>query len=308
MAQENGPAVPMQNAKLREVLQGLLPQILKHRSKPIGEQNTKAMLIEPILDALGWNTRDCDEVHHEYRFKRTDSPVDYAMIVAGTPRLFLEAKGLGENPADRKWVSQVLGYATTAGVEWCVVTTGDEWRFYKSTAAVDAEEKLFLRVGLSDSQSSLDEAVATLALLSRENTERNMLAQEWTVHQINQALAGMLKSADKGLVRLLRNRVPELSRGQLAKAMVRLNVQTNLPARREPDGKSLLELAAKVLAETKKPMKCHEMVDAARAKGWETNGLTPWATLSAAILREIQTKGDRARFRKVGPGEFELVK
>jgi hypothetical protein len=37
---------------------------------------------------------------------------------------------------------------------------------------------------------------------------------------------------------------------------------------------------------------------------WQTEGKTPAATLSSAILREITTKGDAARFRKVGPGKF----
>ena len=34
------------------------------------------------------------------------------------------------------------------------------------------------------------------------------------------------------------------------------------------------------------------------------NGKTPEATLYAAILREIGTKGDAARFRKVERGQF----
>jgi hypothetical protein len=30
-------------------------------------------------------------------------------------RLLIEAKGLGEDLSDRKWVAQILGYATMAG-------------------------------------------------------------------------------------------------------------------------------------------------------------------------------------------------
>jgi predicted type IV restriction endonuclease len=70
---------------------------------------------QPILEALGWDIRDWDEVHREYRGKSVDSPVDYALKIMRTPRLFLEAKGLGEDLSDRKWVAQVLGYATVAG-------------------------------------------------------------------------------------------------------------------------------------------------------------------------------------------------
>ena len=39
---------------------------------------------------------------------------------------------------------------------------------------------------------------------------------------------------------------------------------------------------------------------------WETNGKTPAATIYAAILREIQTKGAEARFKKTDRGLFTL--
>ena len=136
MARQADPAARPLNPTLRELLGALVPRILKDRDRRIGEQNTKAALIEPLLEVLGWDIRDWDEVHREYRSKSVDSPVDYALKIMRTPRLFLEAKGLDEDLADRKWVAQVLGYATVAGVEWCVLTDGDEWRFYNSTAAV----------------------------------------------------------------------------------------------------------------------------------------------------------------------------
>src|SRR5688572_33489451 len=110
----------------RQAEQGILHAIRtiadklpRFRDRRLGEQNTKASLIEPILEALGWDIRDPDEVHREFRPISKDSPVDYALKLIRKPRLFLEAKGLGEDLSDRKWVTQVLGYAVVAGVEWC---------------------------------------------------------------------------------------------------------------------------------------------------------------------------------------------
>jgi len=52
-----------------------------------------------------------------------------------------------------------------------------------------------------------------------------------------------------------------------------------------------------------------EMVERMLAKGlWKTNGKTPAATIYAAIIREIAKAGDKARFRKVERGKFELAK
>ncbi len=69
---------------------------------------------------------------------------------------------------------------------------------------------------------------------------------------------------------------------------------------------SALDAAAKVLGENGKPMNCKEMVNAMAAKGyWKSAaGKTPHATLYSAILREIDKKGDDARFKKIDRGQF----
>ncbi len=48
------------------------------------------------------------------------------------------------------------------------------------------------------------------------------------------------------------------------------------------------------------------MIGAMAIKGYWSSpgGKTPDATLYSAILREIDTKGDEARFVKVGRGQF----
>jgi hypothetical protein len=69
-----------------------------------------------------------------------------------------------------------------------------------------------------------------------------------------------------------------------------------------------LDAAAKVLGETGQSMSCPELITAMAANGyWHSpKGRTPAATLYAALLRELQTKGDQARFRKTGRGKFAL--
>ncbi len=52
----------------------------------------------------------------------------------------------------------------------------------------------------------------------------------------------------------------------------------------------------------------HAMITAMAAKGyWRSpKGRTPASTLYSTLLRELQTKGDRARFVKVERGKFAL--
>ena len=70
-----------------------------------------------------------------------------------------------------------------------------------------------------------------------------------------------------------------------------------------------LDAAAKVLAEAGEPLNCQTIVERAfEASYWQSDGKTPHATIYSAILREIQAKGDEARFRKAGRGLFELAR
>jgi hypothetical protein len=72
---------------------------------------------------------------------------------------------------------------------------------------------------------------------------------------------------------------------------------------------SALDAAAKVLAETGQPMRCTELIAAMAAKGYWTSpgGKTPASTLYSALLRELKTKKDQARFRKTERGKFGLA-
>ncbi len=72
---------------------------------------------------------------------------------------------------------------------------------------------------------------------------------------------------------------------------------------------SLLDAAAHLLGQADEGMRCKDLVEQARELGlWapKRGGKTPDRTLYAAILREINTKGDASRFRKVERGHFTL--
>ena len=73
---------------------------------------------------------------------------------------------------------------------------------------------------------------------------------------------------------------------------------------KQPSG---LDAAAKVLAESKQPMTCREIVEAAfEKKYWRSDGKTPHATIYSAIIRQIAAKGKDSRFKKVGRGKFAI--
>lgn len=78
------------------------------------------------------------------------------------------------------------------------------------------------------------------------------------------------------------------------------------PKAAKPRKLSLLSAAAKVLSESKEPMRASDMLEAVTKRGlWKSpKGKTPEASLYAAMIREIAAKDKSARFRKTGPGLF----
>ena len=61
---------------------------------------------------------------------------------------------------------------------------------------------------------------------------------------------------------------------------------------------SLLDLAAKILADTGEALNCKELVAKAKETGWVSTGKTPEQTLYSGIFREIKEKGRSVTLQK----------
>jgi predicted type IV restriction endonuclease len=88
----------------------------RHRREDLKEYPTRTIFIDPLLQTLGWDVRDPDEVQLEYPTIDAKS-VDYAPKLNRKPILFIEAKPLNDPLTDFKSITQVVGYAVNAGVD-----------------------------------------------------------------------------------------------------------------------------------------------------------------------------------------------
>lgn len=67
------------------------------------------------------------------------------------------------------------------------------------------------------------------------------------------------------------------------------------------------EAAIKILRDSKVPMHYREITEQALKMNLiKTKGLTPDATLNSLIHRDIQKKGDKSQFVKLGNGKYSL--
>ncbi len=217
---------------LTAALRLVAERIEKHSgTRRLNESATKVSLIDPILEALGWDVRDVDEVQLEFRPRRRDNPVDYAMFDAGSPRMFVEAKALGSKLDDRKWASQVLSYATVAGVPWVVLTDGQEWRVFNAHAPVDVDGKLFRTVNIV---AAPDRALEVLRLISKESLQTNEIEALWQAHFVDRKVRAALEGAfgaeaDPAVVRLIGKLTTSLSQADIRASLRRMRLSVQFP-------------------------------------------------------------------------------
>jgi predicted type IV restriction endonuclease len=227
-----------------QVVDDVRAKIRRYQEQELNEQNTKTALIDPVLRALGWDVGDLEQVQQEYRRRPRDKPVDYALLLLRTPRLFVEAKALGQNLHDRRWANQIMGYATLAGVEWVVLTNGDEYRIYNACAPVPIEEKVFRTIRLTDEDSPAED---TLLLLSKDHVSENQIEILWQAQfvdrQIRAALEALFLEPDPSLVRLVRKHVKELSSKDVKASLARVHVQFDFPIEVRSETRDLEKLA-----------------------------------------------------------------
>ena len=93
------------------------------------EAATRAVLVDPVLRALGWETSNTNMVEVERTLAGTR--VDYALYDANADvKIVVEAKALGKNLADHTVFMSLVTYAFTFGISDIFLTDGLTWLHY----------------------------------------------------------------------------------------------------------------------------------------------------------------------------------
>ena len=183
-------------AKLSNELSRIRQKITGYSTQKgrMNEATTIRLLIEPVLDALGWDTDDPSQVCREYT--TGNGKVDLALLIDDKPVLYIEAKALKESTDDAKWINQTLNYAIADGVEWCVLTNGANYRIFRSHALVNLKGKIFgtVRVSNPEDEASIESVATSLSLLSPQSMRSKDLNALWAMRVIDRELEESLKN------------------------------------------------------------------------------------------------------------------
>ena len=128
------------------------------------ETRTRMALIDPLLQALGWDVSDPEMVTPEYSVGA--SRADYALLTpTGTPSALVEAKKLDESLASHRM--QMLNYANISGIPHAGLTDGNHWEMYTVFDQAPIEQRRILDVSIANTPAH--EAALKLLLLWRPN-------------------------------------------------------------------------------------------------------------------------------------------
>jgi hypothetical protein len=216
-------------------IESLQAKLERHRKDDLKELPTRTIFTDVLLQALGWDVRDPDEVELECPTIDGKS-VDYALKIDRKPVLFVEAKPLNDPLTDVKSITQVVGYAANAGVEWCVLTNGVTYRVYHSTEKAEAPDKLLFEVSLDTKENkgmSIQQIAERFSRFSRDSMAKGVLdeigKETFTMGKIRKALDKIFAEPPNAFVRLVRSTIGDdtIKPAQVKKALNRLWARTS---------------------------------------------------------------------------------
>jgi predicted transport protein len=216
--------------QLRKCIEELQIRHNKHRRSALKEYPTRTIFIDPLLGALGWDVRDPDEVELEYPTIDGKS-VDYALKINNEVVALVEAKALGDPLDDVKAITQVVGYATNDGIEWCILTNGTLYKVYSASQRATAPNKLLFEVTIDPENASghtLDQMASQLERLSCDAMARGALdqlgEQVFTTAKVRKALDRLFSQQDDAFLRIIRKTMEDdtISPSQIRAALSRI--------------------------------------------------------------------------------------
>jgi hypothetical protein len=154
-----------ENLDMKERIVSFIEEKRETKEKLHSEADIKQAIVLPLLEILGWNTKDTEEVMPECDVGGLS--VDYSLRISGTNKVFIEAKRPGARLKNHE--EQLLDYAFREGVPLAILTNGIEWWFYLPMEKVQLEERKFWMVDIIEEQNLDGVASRFIDYLSKEN-------------------------------------------------------------------------------------------------------------------------------------------
>jgi hypothetical protein len=176
------------------------------------EAQTRFVLIEPILEILGYSRIDDMATEINAGWGQKNDRADIGLIVKGKiPEIIIECKKYGKKLTDKE-ASQLNGYfINTKNTKFGILTNGLEWRFYFPNDS-SKEMKLYeIPYNTINFEEIDDETIEFLSKIHKNNIDLKELHEEaqefYFLEGFSDALASELLDPSDDLVKALFNRM-----------------------------------------------------------------------------------------------------
>lgn len=134
------------------------------------EEAVKQQLVFEILEALGWDIKNPDEVRPEDKTEM--GRADYALRLNGRVVAYIEAKNLSINVlTDKNALKQLGNYCFGKGVNYGILTNGIQWKVIKAfEIGKSIEERVLFSVDLE--KDSIHRGAFLLSLLAKDRIKK----------------------------------------------------------------------------------------------------------------------------------------
>ncbi len=134
------------------------------------EATTKQTIVLPILNFLGWDIFDIEDVQPEYPVdpRNSNEKVDYALAKNTDSMVFVEVKAISNDNGLENYEKQICNYCFNNSVTMGILTNGISWWFYLTREKGPWTERKFYSIDLI--QQDTDIIVSKfIDLLSKQN-------------------------------------------------------------------------------------------------------------------------------------------
>lgn len=185
-------------------------QASKRQNVSISEADTRAVFIDPLIEALGWDR--FEDIERERTIPHSGERVDYALKIEGEDTMFIEAKPL-HAPLAEKDIVQVLNYANVAGVRWCLLTSGIKLRLYDQSNPEELKRKFVFEIDLVKPEEDFGEIFGALWLLAKEAIAQGDLDFYAKSQEIRGQIRELSKNQNSSLIKFLEKELKSRIRG-----------------------------------------------------------------------------------------------
>ena len=148
------------------------PVLSSAKSRDVGESDTVTIVKDMLADVFGYDKYS--ELTSEYAIRGTYC--DLATKIDGTLQTLIEVKAIGLELKDQH-VKQAVDYAANQGVDWVLLTNGQQWRVYHVIFAKPIAQELVVNIDFCAMNARSTSDIETLYLWCREGWQKSMLGE-----------------------------------------------------------------------------------------------------------------------------------